>query len=162
MYLYDLQGHRKILMGKDSDNSENSLETISLLQQTLYYKIYFASFGHAIEMHSLYNLPLPSSYNKVFAWVVYFSRFLCSSSCFFPDLNRRDTSVSIDYRTRNGDYAGVVIDQSCAGCVGRVRSSQQATLLHPCGVIFLYYRVHSCLSTDMSSFFLVESLLRIR
>ena len=72
---------------------------------------------------------------------VFFAFSYVSSLNFFPGLNRRDTSVTIDYRTRNDDYAGVVIDQSCAGCVGRVRSSQQATLLHPCGVIFLYYRV---------------------
>lgn len=68
-----------------------------------------------------------------------FHIFLYLPLVFFPVLNRRDTSVSIDYRTRNGDYAGVVIDQSCTGCIGRVRSSQRTALLHLCGVIFLRF-----------------------
>lgn len=59
---------------------------------------------------------------------------------FSPVLNRRDTSVSIDYRTRNGDYAGVVIDQSCTeDASSRVRSSQRTALLHLCVVIFLRF-----------------------
>lgn len=89
-------------------------------------------------MHSIHDLPLPSVTTEPPMRVAYFSHFLTPAPCFFPPvLNRRDTSVSIDYRTRNGDYAGVVIDQSCTGCIGRVRSSQLAALSYLCGVIFL-------------------------
>lgn len=71
-----------------------------------------------------YDLPFPSSYNKVSAWVADFFAFSYALLLFPPGSNRRDTSVSIDYRTRNGDYASVMIDQSYAGCIGRVRSLQ--------------------------------------
>jgi len=54
--------------------------------------------------------------------------------------------VSIDYRTRNGDCAGVVIDQSyIAGRIGRAISSQGAVVR--CDIIFLCRRIFICLST---------------
>jgi len=115
-----------------------SVLNLSSWSSTVLQHIYFALFDNAIQMHSIYDLSLPSSYNRApNASSVFFTFSYACSLFFFPVLNRRDTSVSIDYRTRNGDYAGVVIDQSCTGCIGRVRSSQRAALSYLCGVIFL-------------------------
>lgn len=134
-------------MREDLDISDISLETISLLQQTSRYKILpLASFDHAIEMHSLYDLPLPSSYNKVSAWVVDFFAFSYASpppSLYFFSRFESTGHERVNRLSYSQRWLCRCRDWSKLRRMHRSskKFAQQAALLRPCGVIFLYYRV---------------------